>query len=232
MPAEPVTQPTATRRPLTAAEQALVEEANRRWLRGRESLKSSPWELGAPGIALLLIGGVLWALGIQFGAFIAVPGLLMLVGAGALALKNRSQKPGPAPHSATTAAVEYLMEPRRVVFTVDDRGDGQVYALFELTPGHWHLLVDEMLPWREDLLTVLASRKLRWSETDSGLPLTIRGEGGAIPRHGIVEDTQEGIEQAIARGFCWSPEDVEDSMLAEELPPWMTDWDLDPPPVA
>lgn len=221
---------TSTRRPLTPKEQAVLDETNRRWASRREALISSPWELGAPGLAFSLVGGVLWAFGFGPGPWIAIPGVFAVLAAVALHYKNQSFEIEPGRHYEASEAIEYTLRAKRVVFTIDDRGDGQLYALFEITDGRWHLLVDELLPFMDTgLLDVLAHQAVRWSETNTGLPLLISGEGAAIPRHGVLDDTMEAIDVAIDAGFCWSPDIAEDAFVAEQLPPWMTDWSLTPP---
>lgn len=219
-----------TERPLTPEEQTVVDRAREAALKRHSALQSGPWELGAPGAGLLVIGLALWGGGFGVGPFLAAGGALMVLGAIPIAVKNARQAPTPGLHDRARTAIEYALTARRAVFALDDRGDGQLYILLELPDGRWHLLVDEMLAWDAHLLATLSHQRIFWSETETGLPLRVWSEGDAIPTRGVDALDDDGIEAAIDAGCCWSPEHLEgDTFPADLLPDWVTDWSTSPP---
>lgn len=221
--------PQSTRRALTAEELSVLEGYCERYSRDGDAMRPDWKDVGVPGAGLALIGSLLFGLGVGVGPFILAGGLAALVASGGIAWRARSLESRVSPFAGSTQGVETWIEARRAVFTVDDRGDGQLYALLELPDGTWHLLADDMLAPTEDLISALSHGRTGWLNTDKGFPLWLRSQGELIPSRGVTAETSEAIEIAIEAGFCWSPEALEgDVFTADQLPAWVTDWSIPP----
>lgn len=217
-------------RDMTEHERAKLDAHCSKYAADGAANRGLPMELLVPGLGLLVLGGVLRTLGAGVGPFFAAGGALLVAGAAALWWRRRSTEPRRHWAADSNRAVETWLDARRVVFTLDDRGDGQLYAFVELSDDSWQLIVDEHLAYAEDLLDTLSRERIGWCETDLGYPLWVCGEGARIPSRGVRDLSSEGIETAIDQGFCWSPDTLaEDSVDADDLPEWMVDWSLEPP---
>jgi hypothetical protein len=187
--------------------------------------------------AVIAVVGVLLAWFGKIGWWFPLASSVLIV---SLFILSRFRKPPELPpnpwvehHSVVTTSIE----PKRVVFCIDDRGDGQLWCLFDLDDGRWLICCDEDFPYDEHLTTILARGEVMWSwlgdNTDVvGLPWELRSDGVTIPMHGVTDvNSDSAVDDAIAAGFRWSPKNEGELVSAVDLPSWITDWDVSPPPI-
>lgn len=223
-------------RPISAAERAvLAERAAKVRAYRAQALRARVMEPLVPGLGGVALGGLLWAFGWGAGPFVLAVGLALAAMGGLGYLRGRAGLAAPTPHDLGEGPVNVEQRrilAQRVAFAIDEQGDGATWCLFEVEAGGWYVIADEELPLldRRALRSTLARAELVWTIAPSGASLSAVGLGPPIPALGALAhlgpgDGPEGIDQDIAGGFCWSPQDSGEGRVLRgaDLPAWLAE---------
>lgn len=223
-----------THRPLNDAERVILAERAAR-VRGHRAaaLAARARAPLVPGLLGAALGAGLWAAGFGAGPFILMVGLALAATAGVAYVRGKAGISAPTPHDVPAGGLTVelrCIRATRACFAIDEEGDGATWCLLEVEDGGWYVIADEELPGvdRRDLLGTVARAELTWAIAANGASLSVVGAGPPIPALGALahlgpDESDAGIDQDIAAGFCWSPEDSGEGRVLRgaALPAWL-----------